>query len=92
MDFFNFIVCTSLTLGLAWRKRMNLIQLGVDQDHAYAWSRTRNALHLRKKNNKKSVIKRGLGNCPDSYFEHNYYFEATKTARVSIINRCLHRT
>ena len=29
------------------RKRKNLIRLGVDQDHAYAWSRTRNALHSR---------------------------------------------
>jgi hypothetical protein len=33
-------------LGLALRagperKRKNLIRLGVDQDHAYAWSRTR---------------------------------------------------
>ncbi len=25
------------------RKRKNLIRLGVDQDHAYAWSRTRTA-------------------------------------------------
>lgn len=25
------------------RKRKNLIRLGVDQDHAYAWSRTRKA-------------------------------------------------
>lgn len=29
------------------RKRKNLIKLGVDQDHAYAWSRTRNAKHSR---------------------------------------------
>jgi len=29
------------------RKRKNLIQLGIDQEHAYAWSRTRNALHSR---------------------------------------------
>jgi hypothetical protein len=29
------------------RKRKNLIRLGVDQDHAYAWSRTRKALHSR---------------------------------------------
>src|SRR5690606_37357318 len=35
------------------RKRKNLIRLGVDQDHAYAWSRTRTAkpsrIPLRKK-------------------------------------------
>ena len=29
------------------RKRKNLMRLGVDKDHAYAWSRTRNALHSR---------------------------------------------
>jgi group II intron reverse transcriptase/maturase len=33
------------------RKRKNLIRLGVDQDHAYAWSRTRNALHSRTPKN-----------------------------------------
>jgi RNA-directed DNA polymerase len=27
--------------GWQERKRKNLIRLGVDQDHAYAWSRTR---------------------------------------------------
>lgn len=29
------------------RKRKNLIRLGVDQEHAYSWSRTRNAQHSR---------------------------------------------
>ena len=29
------------------RKRKNLIRLGIDQDQAYAWSRTRNAEHSR---------------------------------------------
>ena len=37
------------------RKRKNLIRLGASQDHAYAWSRTRNALHSRtQKNNIKA--------------------------------------
>jgi hypothetical protein len=29
------------------RIRKNLMRLGIDKDHAYAWSRTRNALHSR---------------------------------------------
>jgi RNA-directed DNA polymerase len=29
------------------RKRKSLMRLGIDKDHAYAWSRTRNALHSR---------------------------------------------
>ena len=32
---------TSQLAGEAERKRKNLIRLGVDQEHAYAWSRTR---------------------------------------------------
>src|SRR5690606_19834227 len=45
------------------RKRKNLIRLGVDQDHAYAWSRTRKGgwaiaqmlcIHEHQKNNKKA--------------------------------------
>jgi Transposase DDE domain len=36
--------------------------------------------------------KRRLGNCAKSYFEYNHYFETSKTARVSITDRCLHRT
>ena len=82
--------------------------VSVDQNHAYAWSRTRNAFYSRiQKNNIKSWLK-GFGNFRNCEVHHeNQSFNITlskvqfwtrpllwsdKTARVSIINRSSHRT
>ena len=35
---------------------------------------------------------RWLGNCAESYFEYHHYLETPETARLSILDRCLHRT
>ena len=44
------------------------------------------------KNNKKSVSKRRLGDCPKSDFRNNYYFETLETKRIRILNGNLHST
>ena len=49
-------------------------------------------IHEHQKNNKKNVSKRWLGNCTKSDFEYHDYLETPKTERLSIVNRCLHRT
>ncbi|WP_370274238.1 group II intron maturase-specific domain-containing protein [Flavobacterium sp. RSP46] len=60
------------------RKRKNLMRLGIDKDHAYAWSRTRNALHSRiPKIQYQSVSKRRMAYCPESDSNHYNYPTAT---------------
>ncbi|WP_233588613.1 group II intron maturase-specific domain-containing protein [Flavobacterium sp. LS1P28] len=62
----------------AERKRKNLMRLGIDKDHAYAWSRTRNAPHSRiPKIQYQSVSKRRLANRPESDSNHYNYPTAT---------------
>jgi hypothetical protein len=74
--------------GIAWhlwkkpeRKRKNLIRLGVDQDHAYAWSRTRKVGWAIAQSHilgttitLKRLKQKGYESLMESYIQHNPSF------------------
>ncbi|SFF27975.1 hypothetical protein SAMN04488131_11399 [Flavobacterium xueshanense] len=69
------------------------MRLGIDKDHAYAWSRTRNAPHSRiPKIQYQSVSKRRLANRSESNSNHYNYPTTAQEERLSIHAGDLHGT
>ena len=69
------------------------MRLGIDKEHAYAWSRIRNAPHSHiSKIQYQSVIKRRLANGSKSNSYHYNYPTAAHEERLSINVGNLHGT